>query len=93
MKSIKEIAKNYLNSEEVDTVLSSVSEKFGFDLSDDINIDSHILRNYARKITSKTKIDDGISLLITNKNHHIENISVKKTSSGLQALIDISIKG
>ncbi|EPM0244703.1 hypothetical protein ACN0ZT_17045 [Klebsiella pneumoniae] len=92
LKDIKDIAKKHLNSEDVDTVLTRVSEKFGFELSDDIIIESKDLLPVAKKISNKTKIDDGISLLITDKNHHIDNISVTKVDNKIQAIIDITIK-
>ncbi|HHH0823789.1 TPA: hypothetical protein ACPZPM_004114 [Yersinia enterocolitica] len=93
IKEIKDIAAKFLNIEKMDTVFSSVREKFGFDLSDDIEIESHDLEKYTKKTTRKTKIDDGVNLIITNPTHQVDKISVKKSESGLQALIDISIKG
>ncbi len=92
LKDIKDIAKKHLNVEDVETVLSSVSEKFGFDLSEDIEIKSRDLLPLAKKMSNKTKIDDGISLLITNKRHHIDDISVIKENNKLQAVINITVK-
>jgi len=92
IKDIKNIARNHLNSEDMDSVFSSISERYGFDLSDDIEIESKALQPYANKISKKTKIDDGISLLITSKTHHVEKISVTRTDEKLQALIEINIK-
>ncbi|EBU9960624.1 hypothetical protein DM720_15050 [Salmonella enterica subsp. enterica serovar Onireke] len=92
IKEIKEMASNHLSLEDIDTVFTNVSEKYGFDLSDDIKVESKALLPYAKKISKKTRITDGVSLIITNKTHHIENISITKKDNKLQALIEMNIK-
>ncbi|EKS5497079.1 hypothetical protein QB888_004662 [Escherichia coli] len=92
IKEIKEIASNHLSLQDIDTVFSNVSEKYGFDLSDDIEVKSKALLPYAKKISKKTRITDGVSLIITNKTHRIENISITKKDNKLQALIEMNIK-
>jgi hypothetical protein len=92
IKEIKEIASNHLSLEEIDSVLSNVSEKYGFNLSDDIEVESKALLPYAKKIANKARITDGVSLIITNKTYHIENISITQKDNKLQALIEMNIK-
>lgn len=93
LKKIKEISEVYLEKQEVDKIIATAQDKVGFTLDDNLSIDSNILTKYTKNIVSRTKLKDGVNLVLTNPNLKIKNLEIYDTENGFQAVIDIHSKG
>lgn len=90
---IKNLSKSYLDEEEVSGILAGIGEKAGFDIKDEVEIDSKQLKKYTRDIVRKTKIMDGINLVISHGDVQVSSVDVEETTNGLKAVIDIQFMG
>lgn len=86
---IKNISKSYLEEDEINGILSGIRGKVGLDISDNLEIDSKNLTKYTRDVVKKTKITDGVNVVISNRGAHVSSVDVEKINSGLKATINI----
>lgn len=90
---IKQLSAEYLNSDVIEGIFSGVKERIGFELSDDLEIATKELNNYTKKIITKTLIQDGVNLVITNPKAKITELSIVNMDRGFRAIIDVNLMG
>lgn len=90
---IKKLSSSFLDESQIDEVLTGVSCKIGLDMPDSVDIYSKHLTKYARDVAKKTRISDGISLVISKQDVTIASMEVTNTEHGVRAVIDIEMKG
>jgi hypothetical protein len=93
MGELKAISSAYVSQESLSGILSGLRDKSGFELSDDLALDTHYLAKNTKTVMKQTRIIDGISLVMSKANVSVSKIMVEKTPEGLQAVIDIEIVG
>ncbi len=89
--TIKNISSSYLDENAVNGILTGIKTKIGFDFADDLTVDSRQLTRYAKEVVRKTRVADGISLVISNQGAHVALMDIKKTKTGIRVTIDIQI--
>jgi hypothetical protein len=90
---IKEISADYVDQNALGEILRHLQGKSGFDLTDELTLDSPI---FAKQMKSKAKhirIVDGITLVMSNVRANVSKIDVQKNQDGLLATIAIKISG
>jgi hypothetical protein len=93
MGELKEMSKAYINEEEADGIMKEVTGTTGLNIEDERPINTKELKRYTRNVVRKTKIADGINLMLSGSNSQISSVDVVKTDGGLQAVIDIQLGG
>lgn len=86
------ISKEFVDERTVLGIIEGARGNIGFDLPNELMIDSKALLSYARKISKKTEITDGVSLVISNPKVSIADFTIEKLPDGFRAVIDMSIK-
>lgn len=90
IEDIKKISRPYLDDEEtMNNILSSVQDKVGFEIKDELEIDTTKLNRYTREALKKTKISEGINLVVQKSNARVSSVNVKNNTNGFTATIDI----
>ncbi|CDL86692.1 nucleoid-associated protein [Xenorhabdus cabanillasii] len=92
LSDLRKISNNYINNEEVDELLNGARLKYGVSLDDSAPIESKRLARYAKEVVTKSRIAEGVSLLVSNPDAKIHSIDVKPTKSGFRAVVDIQMK-
>lgn len=92
-KKIKDISAHYIDEQQINGILAGVNEKTGFDLDDDIIIETKRLEKLSKNIIKKTHITKDITLLISSNKTNIASMDVQKTKNGIRAIIDIHQEG
>lgn len=90
---IKNLSVPYLSEEGINEILAGMEGKVSLDITDGLSVDSKQLSKYAREVTTKARIGEGVHIVISNRNAHILSLDVKKTKTGVRATVDIQIKG
>ena len=93
MGELKEMSKAYINDEEAESIMKEVSGTTGLDIENERPINTKELKRYTRSVVRKTKIADGINLMLSGSNSQISSVDVVKTDGGLQAVLDIQLGG
>ena len=88
---LKEISKGYIKEDEAEGIMKEVSGATGLEMEDDRPIDTKELKRYTRSVVKRTKIADGINLMLSGGNTQIASVDVEKTEDGLKAVIDILV--
>ncbi|WP_340124583.1 nucleoid-associated protein [Methylobacter svalbardensis] len=88
---IKKISSDYVEQDSLNEILSNLQVKSGFDLADELTLDSPAFAKYTKSLTKHTRIADGITLVMSNTSANISKIDIQKTQSGLFATIAIEI--
>jgi hypothetical protein len=91
--AIKEISANYVDQNALNEIWGNLQGKSGFDLDDELTIDSPTFAKYTENVTKQTRIADGIILVMSNANANLSKVDVQKTQNGLVATIAIAIIG
>lgn len=86
------ISKEFVDERTVAGIVDGVRGNIGFDLPNELKLDSKALLPYAKKISQKTEITNGVSLIISDSKISIDDFTIEKTSDGFRAVIDMSIK-
>ncbi|MCP4702915.1 MAG: nucleoid-associated protein [Gammaproteobacteria bacterium] len=86
---IKDLSTSYLDEEEVNGILAGIQEQSGLDINDDLAVDTKQLSKYTRDVVKKTRITEGVNLVISNRHAHVSSVDVKETETGMKATIDI----
>lgn len=89
---IREISNSFIRTDEVNELLEGVRLKHGLHLEDDLLVESKKLSKYAKEVVTKTRIADGVNLIVSNPYTKIHSIDIKRTRSGYQAVVDIETK-
>lgn len=92
-RKLKKITASYLDKKEVDGILAGIRDKVGLDMTDESIIDSQQLSKYARDVFARTRITEGVHLVVTNQHAQVLSLDVRQTRTGIRATIDIQIKG
>lgn len=90
--AIKEISADYVDEDAFGEILSNLQGKSGFDLADNLQLDSPTFARYTKNVTKQTRIAEGITL-VTSANSSISKIDIQNTENGLVATIAIDIMG
>lgn len=90
---IKKISSSYLEESEVNSILASIGGRIGLPVADDFSADQKQLVRYTRDVIRKSRIAEGINIVISNQGAKVSTVDVKKTSTGIRATIDIQISG
>jgi len=93
MGELKALSKSYIAAEEAEGIMQEVSGKSGLELEDERPIDTKELKRYTRNVVRKTKIAEGINLMLSGGHSQIASVDVEKTDGGLKAVIDIQLGG
>lgn len=88
---LKEISKAYIKEDEAEEIMKEVRGTSGLDMEDERPIDTKELKRYTRSVIRRTKIADGINLMLSGGNTQIASVDVEKTEDGLKAVIDILV--
>ena len=88
---LKEISKAYIKEDEAEGIMKEVSGATGLEMEDDHPIDTKELKRYTRSVVKRTRIADGINLMLSGGNTQIASVDVEKTEDGLKAVIDILV--
>ncbi len=88
---LKEISKAYIKEDEAEGIMKEVSGATGLEMEDDRPIDTKELKRYTRSVVKRTRIADGINLMLSGGNTQIASVDVEKTEDGLKAVIDILV--
>lgn len=89
---IKEISADYLEQGSLDEILNNLQGKSGFDLADNLQLDSPAFAKYTKNLTKQTRIAEGITL-VTSAKSNVSKIDIQNTENGLVATIAIEIMG
>ncbi|MBL6987949.1 MAG: nucleoid-associated protein [Methylobacter sp.] len=89
---IKEISADYVDEDAFGEILRNLQGKSGFDLADNLQLDSPAFARYTKNVTKQTRIAEGITL-VTSANSSISKIDIQNTENGLVATIAIEIMG
>jgi hypothetical protein len=92
-KKIKKISNSYLDKQEVEGILAGIKTKSGLEMTDDLVLDCEQLARYTRDVVTKTRIAEGINLVVTDQHAQVLSVDVKQTRTGLRAVIEIQTKG
>lgn len=88
---IKKISSNYLAPADVAGILTGIRDKVGVDITDDFYANPTQLAKYARDAIKKSRIANGINIVISNQDAHVSAVDIKKTKTGIRATIEIQI--
>ena len=88
---LKEISKAYIKEDEAEDLMKEVRGTSGLEMEDERPIDTKELKRYTRSVIRRTKIADGINLMLSGGNTQIASVDVEKTDDGLKAVIDILV--
>jgi len=88
---LKEISKAYVKEDEAEEIMKEVRGTSGLEMEDERPIDTKELKRYTRSVIRRTKIADGINLMLSGGNTQIASVDVEKTDDGLKAVIDILV--
>ena len=88
---LKEISKAYIKDNEAEDIMKEVSGSSGLEMEDDRPIDTKELKRYTRSVIRRTRIAEGINLMLSGGNTQIASVDVEKTDDGLKAVIDILV--
>jgi 37-kD nucleoid-associated bacterial protein len=88
---IKEISSKYLEAAEVNSILAGIGGRIGLPIADDFSADQKQLFRYTRDVIRKSRIAEGINIVISNQDAKVSTVEVKKTNTGIRATIDIQI--
>ncbi|MGB1311668.1 MAG: nucleoid-associated protein [Leucothrix sp.] len=88
---LKEISKAYIQADEAEGIMKEVRGTSGLEMEDERPIDTKELKRYTRSVIRRTKIADGINLMLSGGNTQIASVDVEKTDDGLKAVIDILV--
>lgn len=90
---IRNISNSYLDEAEVNGILAGIRGKSGIEMVDELSINSKQLSRHARDVVTKSRIAEGINLVISNNEARVSSVAVKKTKMGITAVIEIQLKG
>lgn len=93
MGELKALSQDYMPEEDAEELLREVSGSTGLKIEDERPIDTKELKRYTRSVVKKTKIADGVNLMLSGKYTQISSVDVEKTDGGLKAVIDIQLGG
>lgn len=88
---IRDISSSYLQEVEVNNILAGIRDRVGLDIADDFKADTRQLTRYAREVIRKSRIAEGISIVISNQDARVSAVDVMKTRTGIRATIEIQI--
>jgi len=88
---LKEISKGFIKEDEAEEIMKEVRGSSGLEMEDERPIDTKELKRYTRSVIRRTKIADGINLMLSGGNTQIASVDVEKTEDGLKAVIDILV--
>lgn len=89
---LRKVSKKVVGDHEINEVLDGARLKYGVLLDNAVQIESKRLAKYAKDIVAKTRIAEGVSLLVSNPDAKISSIEVKSTKCGFRAVVDIQLK-
>jgi hypothetical protein len=90
---IKEISADYVDQDSLSEILSNLQEKSGFELTDELTLDSPAFEKHVKSVTKHTHVADGITLVMSNANASVSKVDIQQTQNGLVATIAIEIMG
>ena len=90
--NIINISKEFVDERTVSGIIEGARGSIGFDLPDGLMIDSQALLPYAKKISKKMEITNGVSLVISNSKMSLADFTIERKPNGFRAIIDMSIK-
>lgn len=89
--NIREISSKFLEPIKLNEIFEGVQNRAGFELADDSEVQTQELTRYTRDIIRKSRIADGVNLVISKSSARIASIDVKKTASGIRATVEIKL--
>jgi hypothetical protein len=90
---IKEISADYVDQDSLSEILNNLQEKNGFDLTNELTLDSPAFEKHVKSVTKHTRVADGITLVMSNTNASVSKVDIQQTQNGLVATIAIEIMG
>lgn len=86
---IKASSRKYVDPEEIDDLIAGARIKYGYAIEDNDVIDPTNLAKYARDVVRKSKVSEGVELVVTKAGIRVNSIGVTKTEFGFRAVVDI----
>lgn len=89
---LRKVSKKFVGDDEINELLDGARLKYGVPLDNEVQIESKRLAKYAKDVVTKTRIAEGVSLLVSNPDAKISSVEIKSTKSGFRAVVDIQLK-
>ncbi|MCC7698754.1 nucleoid-associated protein [Janthinobacterium sp. EB271-G4-7A] len=92
ISSIKEISGRFLPPSDVTEIVRGIESRVGINFDESSVVPTHELSKYTRDMVRKSRIAEGINLVITKADARVSTIDVRKTSAGIKATIEIRVE-
>ena len=89
VNQLKEISRNFINQNDVDSIVDGIGVKYGMDIDADFGIEKEKLSRYIKDTISKTKLSKGVNVVISEPNIRVLSVEVQPTNIGFRAIVDI----
>ena|GEM_PF-659607 len=91
LRDLHDLSKPYLDPQEIDRVFNAAQSKAGFEFDSELKIPSERFRLQAKNVMKKTRIIDGVNLVVTNEDAYLNGIKIEERDGGFRAIIDFDI--
>lgn len=89
---VRDLSKLYVNEATYTGIVNALQDKSGFEISDDLVMDKKSFERHAKEVIRKTRISEGVDLMVNSALVKIQKIDIQEQSSGVRVIIDIKME-
>lgn len=92
ISSIRQISGRFLSPSDVTEIVRGIESRIGINFDESSAVPSREISKHTRDMVRKSRIAEGINLVITKADARVSTIEVKKTAAGIRATIEIKVE-
>ncbi len=88
---LKKISAAFVDAKDLEAITTKVQNKLGYPLAESTPFKSSELARYSKDVTSRSRIMDGVSLVIAGQKVEVTHITVQNNSNRVTATIELQV--
>lgn len=92
ISDICKISTRFLPQTAMNEVVRGIESRTGLTLDDTASIQTQQLSKFTRDVIRKSKIADGVAIIISKADTRVSSIDIKKTSTGIRAVVELQVR-